>query len=153
MDKALPQLLLSRVYLETETLGSIYDSRGGLICKSMELPWKDNQHNVSCIPEGEYEVTKEPPIQANDPAGRHERPYYHFRLHGVHKRDGILMHRITFVKDLKGCIGIVGKFFDLNKDGVPDAVESGKTLQAMTDTLPNRFRILIEERDKIVKPV
>src|SRR5574339_383707 len=91
--------LLERVYLETETLGSIYDSHGVLICKTMELPWKDNQNNISCIPEGLYELTKEPPIPANDPLVRRQRDYGHFRFKNVPKRRGVLIHKITYVKD------------------------------------------------------
>jgi hypothetical protein len=134
----LPQYLLNRVYLPTETLGSIYDSRGGLICKTMELPWKDNKRAISCIPENEYLVIYQPPK-----AGRE---YEYFRLPEVNNRSGILIHRITYVKDLKGCIGVGGKHVDLNKDGVPDMVESSKTLQEMIDTMPKQFRLLIESK-------
>lgn len=55
----------------------------------------------------------------------------------------ILMHRITYVKDLLGCIGIGGKFQDLNGDGVPDMIESGKTLQEMWETMPDVFELEI----------
>ena len=30
---------------------------GGFNCKVLELPWRGNQRNISCIPAGEYEVT------------------------------------------------------------------------------------------------
>ena len=29
---------------------------GGFNCKVLELPWRDNQRNISCIPAGEYET-------------------------------------------------------------------------------------------------
>lgn len=28
----------------------------GFNCKTLELPWRDNQQNISCIPAGEYET-------------------------------------------------------------------------------------------------
>lgn len=56
------------------------------------------------------------------------------------------MHRITYVKDLLGCIGIGGKFADLNKDGVPDMVESSKTLQEMYEKLPEEFTLKITKK-------
>lgn len=127
--------LLERVYLETETLGSIYSPEGGLICKTMELPWRNNERSVSCIPESIYNVIVQPP--------KEDRDYSYFRLPTVPKRSGILIHRITYVSGLKGCIGVGGKFADLNKDGVPDIVESGKTLQWMVDNLPAAFKLRI----------
>ena len=41
---------------------SSHGTRGILVlnefaCFTMELPWKDNQGNISCIPAGEYTVT------------------------------------------------------------------------------------------------
>jgi hypothetical protein len=134
----LPVYLLDRVYLETETLGSIYSPQGGLICKTMELPWKDNQRSASCIPEGKYYVIKQLPKPGRD--------YPYFRLPKVEGRSGILIHRITYVKDLQGCIGVGGRHVDLNKDGVPDMVDSGKKLQWMIDNLPDEFELLIAKK-------
>lgn len=129
---------LKRVYLPTETLGSIYAPDGSLVCKTMELPWKDNARSVSCIPEGTYHVIKQPP--------KPSRQYPYFRLPKVNGRSGILIHRITYVKDLRGCIGVGGRFVDLNKDGVPDMVDSSKKLQWMIDNLPEEFDLIITEK-------
>jgi len=131
-------LTLERVYLPTETLGSIYDENKQLICKTMELPDKGNARSISCIPEGTYKVIKQLPKVGRD--------YPYFRLPSVPGRSGILIHKITFVKDLKGCIGVGGRFQDLNNDGVPDMVESGKTLQHMIDTLPDEFLLKITKK-------
>jgi hypothetical protein len=30
---------------------------GSFVCHTLELPWRDNQRNISCIPAGEYEVS------------------------------------------------------------------------------------------------
>jgi len=139
------EVIVKRVYLPTETLSSIF-YKNVMLCKGMELPWKENKRGISCIPEGSYECTKEPPIPANDPQGRKERPYWHFRIHNVPKRSGILIHKITYVKDLQGCIGTGMDFKDFNKDGVPDMADSTKALQKLVDTLPDKFTLTITKK-------
>lgn len=131
------ELRLERVYLPTETLGSLYEGPVRL-CKTMELPWKDNAHNISCIPEGSYMVIRE--------AFTEKHPYPHFRVMDVPNRNGILLHRITYVKDLRGCIGIGTAFGDLNKDGIPDIVGSGVALQALYDMCPDVLTLTIVKK-------
>lgn len=145
---------LPRVYIPTETLGSIYGPDGTMVCKSLELPWRNNaigktSDEASCVKEDTYIVEKQEP--------KPSRPYGYFRFRKVEGRtvnkyvldmngepmSSILIHRITFVKDLLGCVGVGGKFADLNNDGVPDIVESSKTLQWMYENLPNVFKLHI----------
>ena len=130
---------LERVHLETETLGSIYDPSGALVCKTMELPWLDNKNSVSCIPEGTYTVIKQP--------AKPSRNYPYFRIPTVKGRSGILLHRITYVKDLRGCIGVGSRFADLNGDKVPDMTGSGVKLQWMIDNLPDTFTLTIKKKN------
>jgi hypothetical protein len=130
-------VVIERVYLPTETLGSMYIN-GEFACKTMELPWKDNARSVSCIPEGSYKVIKQPP--------KEDRPYPYFRLPEVPGRTGILIHKISYVSGLKGCIGVGMEFADLNKDGVPDIVRSGEALQMLINKLPDSFTIVIRKK-------
>lgn len=130
--------VIERVLLPSETLGSWYVD-GEMICKTMELPWKNNQRGISCIPEGIYDVIKEAK------SAHHEYP--HFRILDVPDRDGILVHKITYVSGLKGCIG-VGEFKDLNGDQVPDMVNSGVNLQRLYDMLPDKFKLEIRKKKK-----
>lgn len=147
LDPNLPIYILERVYLPTETLGSLYDVNMSLIAKTMELPSLNNRSNVSCIPEDTYIVEKQAPGTAG-------RDYGYFRFvkvigRGMNAALGmstILMHKITYVKDLLGCIGIGSRFQDLNKDGVPDMVESGKKLQWMYENMPEKFQIVIRKK-------
>jgi hypothetical protein len=106
--------------------------------KTMELPWKNNDHNVSCIPEGTYKVVKE--------ASSNGHQYPHFRVLDVSNRNGILCHKITYVKDLKGCIGIGKAFSDLNKDGVPDIINSSIALQELYELMPEEFDLIIRKK-------
>lgn len=147
----LKKYTIERVYLPTETLGSWYDSERFIICKTMELPWRDNKSaatsaEASCIPEGIYHVRKNPP--------KPTRNYGYFRFDYVPGRrinaDGkshILVHRITYVKDLLGCIGVGSRFGDFNKDGVPDMEASGAKLEWMYKNLPDEFLIEIKKKD------
>jgi len=139
-------ITLKRVYLPTETLGSMYDESGKLLCKTMELPWKENRSNISCIPEGTYQVVKQPP--------KEDRPYPYFRFKKVdgrginpaNKMSTILIHKITYVSGLKGCIGVGTSFADFNKDGVPDMADSTKALEHLHDVLPDEFTLIITKK-------
>lgn len=149
---ALPLYLLDRVYLPDRTLGSIYSPQGGIICKILELPWKNNERSVSCIPEGKYLVTKEDPIPADDPnteadesGGRHARPYKHFRIHNVPKRSGILIHKGTDPHHSQGCLLVGSRFKDYNT-ATPGLAESGVKLLWMAENMPDRFYLLIEKK-------
>jgi hypothetical protein len=134
-----------RVYLDTHTLGSLYKD-GVMLCKTMELRWLGNRRVISCIPEGDYLTTKEPPIPANDPSGRNQRDYWHFRIHDVKGRSGILIHKITYVKDLQGCIGVGTEFKDFNKDGVLDMAGSTLALEKLVKELPDKFTLTIKKK-------
>ncbi len=76
------------------------DGRG--VCFTLELPWRENRNNVSCIPPGRYQVEwiKTP---------RHGWCYH---VKGVSSRFAILIHPANFAGDttigckthLQGCI-------------------------------------------------
>lgn len=148
----LPLYLLDRVYLPDRTLGSIYSPQGGIICKTLELPWKDNTRSISCIREGKYHVIKQPPILKDDPktvadesGGRNPRPYSHFRLPHVPGRSGILIHRGVDITHSLGCLLVGSRFKDYNTE-TPSLSESGVKLQWMVDNLPDEFYLLIERK-------
>jgi hypothetical protein len=65
---------------------------------TIELPWKDNAHGVSCIPEGRYELAK-----------RYSPKFkQHVQVMNVEGRDLILIHPANdALKELKGCIAPV----------------------------------------------
>lgn len=141
---------IERVYLATETLGSWYDKDRFLICKTMELPWRENKSaatsaEASCIPEGFYTVRKNPPKPSRD-YGYFRIDYVPGRRVNAEGKSHILVHRITYVKDLLGCIGVGGRFHDFNKDGVPDMADSSKKLQWMYENLPDEFQLEIKKK-------
>ena len=70
------------------------------ICSTIELPWKNNEQGVSCIPEGRYEVKK----RFSEKHGKH------LIVVGVPSRDLILFHPANnALQELRGCIAPVSK--------------------------------------------
>jgi len=131
------KLLISRTYYDNFTLGSMFVLNGEELlhrCKSIELPWLNNQRNVSCVPEGTYNVIKDYNINK-------------FRLLWVRDRSGILIHVGNFVagyhKDSEGCILPGNYFYDLNDDGMLDIAESAMAMNSLWQVLPDRFKLII----------
>lgn len=90
-------LTLSRTYFPMGTNGDLYIN-GKLQCHTIELPWKNNQHQVSCIPEGTYRLRH-----------RYTKKFgHHLEVLDVPGRSGILVHAANNAqKELKGCIAPV----------------------------------------------
>jgi hypothetical protein len=128
--------VLSRSYTPSETKGYFAVFDGSVLdyhCVTLEPPNLGNQHNISCIPEGQYTVTKE-----NNP----EKGMC-FRVNNVPNRDGILIHKGNFTKETRGCI-ICGSYFeDINGDGVLDVVDSTIALNKLLGYLPDSFTLYI----------
>lgn len=103
-------------------------------CKTLELPWKGNQRNISCIPVGTYTVEKRFTPTRGD----------HFHILNVPGRSSILIHSGNYYSHTLGCVLVGEKFSDVNKDGFLDVVSSKLTLNKMNDILPKRFIITIE---------
>jgi hypothetical protein len=92
-------VVLSRTYFPNGTNGKL-ESDGKFICYTIELPWKENETKVSCIPEGKYVIRK-----------RYSRKYnWHLEVVDVPSRKGILLHPANNAQsELKGCIAPVSK--------------------------------------------
>ena len=92
-------LFLTRQYFPEGTNGKIRCG-GRLICATIELPWKQNQRRISCIPEGRYLLKR-----------RYSRRFkWHIEVVGAKGRDLILMHPANnAMLELQGCIAPVTK--------------------------------------------
>ncbi|MBS1565314.1 MAG: hypothetical protein JST39_13050, partial [Bacteroidetes bacterium] len=75
------ELELRRTYLPGGTNGEIISS-GVRVCYTIELPWLDNLPQVSCIPEGRYELKKRYSPKFKN----------HLQVANVPGRDYILIH-------------------------------------------------------------
>ena len=124
----------------TETTGNLIvtDGSGNTIFKSdtLELPYKNNKHDISCIPIGTYSV-----IKVNATA---KIPYQHFFLMNVPNRDGICIHRGNYNTDVLGCVIVGNNLADINKDGEQDVVNSAITLDKLLLATPNNFYLTIQ---------
>jgi len=76
---------------------------GKYVCVSLEPHWRDNEPNVSCIPEGSYLCRRRENWFGSGKWG------YTYEVEGVPERDGILFHPANWVvyrgrRLLEGCI-------------------------------------------------
>lgn len=91
------ELLIIRTYHKKGTNGLLM-LNGKPFCFTIELPDKDNQNNISCIPEGSYVVKKRYSVNHK----------HHLQVMNVDKRDLILIHPANnALKQLEGCIAPV----------------------------------------------
>ena len=91
------ELELIRAYFPKGVNGELYHD-GSRLCFTIELPWKDNQTGVSCIPEGRYALVKR----------YSQKFHWHLQLSAVPGRDAILIHPANnALMELRGCIAPV----------------------------------------------
>ena len=84
-------LTLARAYLSDRTIGRLHGF--GIDMCTLELPWKSNKVDVSCIPEGAYRVQR-------DRTGKHQA----YKVTDVKGRTGIEFHVGNYKEDTQGCI-------------------------------------------------
>lgn len=118
---------------DVQTIGEesrVEDEKGATIFSfvSLELPCRDNEPQVSCIPAGRYFFKK--------CLGTDKIPYEHLRIEEVTGRSGIAVHRANYVTQLRGCIAVGRTLADINGDGLEDVSSSEKTLDALLLHLP-----------------
>ena len=92
-------LFLTRTYFPDGTNGKL-ECEGKFICYAIELPWKNNEKRVSCIPEGKYFIRK-----------RYSPKFkWHLEVVDVQNRSYILFHPANnALRELNGCIAPVTK--------------------------------------------
>ena len=91
------------------TFGELNVHEGDYICKTGELPWRDNQRGESCIPDGTYQVI----FMERSGSGKFKNCYH---VQDVPGRSAILIHagnfcgdtKLGYKSDVDGCI-LVGK--------------------------------------------
>jgi len=91
------KLILIRLYGNMGTNGYLlHDKR--VLCKTIELPWRNNQPSISCIPEGSYNLRQ----RFSKRFGRH------LEILNVPNRSLILFHPANnALRELRGCIAPV----------------------------------------------
>lgn len=105
-------------------------------CYTLELPWKDNASRISCIPKGAYICTKR-----NATANI---PYRHILINGVSGRAGVCIHKGNYHTQIRGCLLVGNKLFDINKDGQLDVQNSGVEFDKIMALMPDEFKLTIK---------
>lgn len=114
------------------TLGRL--TYGEFKCFTLELPWKDNRNDVSCIPAGSYRATK------YWSPGKKQQVLL---LHDVPGRSLVEIHSGNYTRQIEGCI-LVGKGITyLDDDDIPDVTSSKVTLAALLAVAPEAVNVEI----------
>lgn len=97
---------------------------------TMELPWKDNKSNISCIPAGTYTCKW------------HRSPKYGwcYQVMDVPKRSFILFHSGNLPKHTKGCILLGSRFGKLGKS--PAVLSSKPAVRRFFESMKKQDFIL-----------
>lgn len=141
--------VLCRQYYDKQTHGTltVYDEDSGeevFKCRTLELPHLDNQRNISCIPEGFYDVVpRTSPKYSN-----------HLHITNVEGRSLILIHWGNYAgsinprtghSDIRGCVLVGKEFVDLDGDGLADITSSKKTFNKLMSVAPDGFVLEITQ--------
>lgn len=124
-------LILKRNYFPEGTNG-LLECEGKTICNTIELPWKNNERRVSCVPEGKYFLEK-----------RYSTKFkWHIEVKNVANRSCILFHPANnALLELNGCIAPVTKL-----SGAGLGLMSRKAFA----TLKNVVYKALEKNEKVV---
>jgi len=98
------------------------------ICLTLELPYRGNQRNISCIPFGKYECKRKNSNRFGDT----------FEVKNVSGRTHILLHKGNTIKDTSGCILLGNSYGFLG--GVPAIYDSREAF--------NNFMLHMRDKNK-----
>lgn len=94
--------------------------------KTLELPWKNNQNRISCIPLGFYIC------RWTYSKGLKKETY---EVQAVPKRAGIRIHSGNFHRQILGCILLGSQHKDINFDAELDIIHSGATIKLFNEIM------------------
>lgn len=85
----------------------VFCDNGVPFAVTLELPWLNNQRSISRIPAGTYKCERRM---------YHGGGYQTFEITNVPGRSNILIHKLNYIYETEGCIGVGEKFTEMNKD-------------------------------------
>lgn len=95
---------------------------------TLELPWRNNERNVSCIPVGSYECSQ----------FRSRKYGSTIRVNSVPERSGIIFHVGNFPEDTRGCV-LVGTGFSTYRGSA--IIESKRAMENFREMLRSEKNI------------
>ena len=104
----------------------------------LELPWRNNIQNESCIPEGNYILKKR---KAHEGGSRIN--HDHFEVMDVINRAGIKWHIANYKHELRGCGAPGMRLGDINQDGLADALQSRTAMSLLWSLLDDENELTI----------
>lgn len=135
LKTTLPQVTITRTHpTAKEILGELRLSDDSFGCNSLELPWLNNQQNVSAIPVGKYVCKWK--FMLSQLA-------YHYELQNVPNRGGVFIHAGNYFFDSKGCILLGSAPLDINGDKELD-VRNSKVILSAFEKRMNKQDFILE---------
>ncbi|MDX2190777.1 MAG: DUF5675 family protein [Bacteroidota bacterium] len=129
-------LVLTRSY-HVEGTNGIFSIEGLQLCSSIELPNRDNQKKVSCIPEGMYPIS----------LVNHSKLGECIKIDNVPHRKGIYIHAMNDANhQSKGCIGAVKNILGIAK-GIHSKAALKALVQRLKDTKIQQIIIQSDENE------
>lgn len=119
------------------TFGVLIDENYIPFLLTLEPPWMNNVHEISCIPMGSYKCQRT----------HHPKHGECFQVMNVENRSDILFHQGNTIKDTEGCI-ILGKEFGYLYDKSPAILMS---LDAVNGIFIRRLKDINEFNLRIIE--
>lgn len=125
------KIIIDRIFSnENVTLsnGVIVNNKKDLFkFKGIELPWRNNERGISCIPPGIYDGIA---------TTRWSNKKYALLINDVPDRSEIMVHTANYVHQLLGCLAPGKTFADIDRDGVIDVTSSQNTMDEIQKIIP-----------------
>jgi hypothetical protein len=142
-DQRTPTVRLDRLYHDE------YQTRGIISYKqhawrTLELPWRDNEQNISCIPPAPEKRLSMYPLRHRDAHESPKNDYDHFQVEDVNGRSYILVEIGNLYEQTRGCIFVGNRWIDINRDGIPDVSDSATALAEMRDVIPPHAQLVVQ---------
>ena len=106
---------------------------GDFKCLTLELPWRENEPNVSCVPAGTYDA-----IKYDSP--KHGEVVL---LKDVPHRSFVEIHSGNYTRQILGCILAGESITYLDDDDILDVTNSKATMKKLLRELPDEFQVKI----------
>lgn len=101
-------------------------SRQVFECKTIELEWKNNESQISCVPVGYYNIEFEYSPRFDE---------HLWELKGVPSRSEAKIHVANYYTQIQGCIAVGDMHIHINSDPFPDVRRSRYTLDRMHEIM------------------